>query len=192
MSTAELFSVGAGAFSGGLRGVKGTETMYAQQLTGPSTAVASSAVIVDGSGATPTVSHTMAQTAPALSAGGTYLQSYATAAGGADDPTKKANSVMVARPAVLSAPLAYPAGSAGGLITLTGANPAPVGALPANATTAIVCPTATAASQIRFWLMAAGAGVAIVYPTITLNAAGTGFSVTTAANNTWGYEVMYA
>jgi hypothetical protein len=40
--------------------------------------------------------------------------------------------------------------------------------------------------------MACPAASDVVYPTVTLNAAGLGFSVTTAAGNVWGYEIRYA
>jgi hypothetical protein len=190
MATAELFAVKGAAFAP-LSGIKGSETIVATAVTAPSTAPASYAAIVNGSLATPTCSLSFQQTAPALSNGGSFLQSYATAAGGADAPTQKANSVMVARQSVLSVPLATPSGATAGLITFSSATPAPAAPLTAGANV-VVAPNVTALSQIRFYLMAAGAGAAIVYPTISAFAAGTGFTATVAAANTWGYDISYA
>ena len=89
MSASEIFAVGASAFAAGLQGVKGSETIYSTAFTAPCTAVSSAALVVS-SVAIPSLSLTMAQTAPLLNAGGTALQAYATA------NTVQANSLIAA------------------------------------------------------------------------------------------------
>jgi hypothetical protein len=190
MATAEVFALKGAAFAP-LTGIKGSETIVATAVTAPSTAPASYAAIVNGSLATPTCSLSFQQAAPALSDGGTFLQSYATAAGGADAAAQKANSVMVARQSVLSRPIASPANAERGMIYFTAAAPIPVTILNPGANV-ISAPNVTPLSQIRFFLMSATAGAAIVYPTISAYATGVGFTATVAADNQWGYQIWYA
>ena len=180
MSASEIFAVGAAGFASGLQGVKGSETIYSTAFTAPCTAASSAALIVS-SGAIPTLSVTMAQTAPLLSTGGNALQAYATAT------TVQANSLMVARASVPSLSLATPAGSCAGC---NGA----AARTQVGAADLIVCPTITAGSQIQTWL-AGGVGAvlatAVVPATISLVVPGTGFTLNGTIGAIYGYRVEY-
>ena len=181
MSASEIFAVGASAFAAGLQGVKGSETIYSTAFAAPCTAVSSAALVVS-SVAIPSLSLTMAQTAPLLNAGGTALQAYATA------NTVQANSLMVARASIPSLSLSTPAGSCAGCNGV-------VARTQVAGADLIACPTISAASQVQTWL-AGGVGAvlatAVAPATASLIVPGTGFTLSGTVGAIYGYRVEYA
>lgn len=187
MSTAELLAVGAAAFKTGLRNVAGIETIVAPSYTTPNTAPPSAALIVNGAVAQPTLSLTLQQTAPQLSAGGNVLQCYST------QQATQANAVMVAAPATMSAPLAWPAysvASAGG-----GGAPANSGVhLQAQAADAIACPAITTRSVVLTWIagLPGTVGATACLPaTASAITPGTGFTLNGTAGVQYGFLVLF-
>ena len=168
---------------------KGALYETATGFTAPCTAPAVGGVALTNA-ATPTLDVVMGQAAPLLAAGGSCLKCYATAAGGADAPTQKANSLMVARPATSSLPLSFPTGS------LAGASGATAYAAHTQvaAADAIACPTITATSVVKTWLAGLSnvAYSAIAAATVTGITPGTGFTLNGTIGAIYGYEVMYA
>lgn len=184
MATKEFAASSAALQFQGPLSIKSNEVITAAAFVAPSTAPASAAIIVSGNAATPTVNLTMAQTAPLLPAASLpVLRGYATTDGSA--APAQANSIMVARPSVISAPINVPAGSAG--VALLGGG--------GGFTTAAI-PTLTAASTVQFWLVGATAaactaGITVPTCTVTLPAQTLVFAGGTAGAS-YAYQVQYA
>jgi hypothetical protein len=194
MATAEILAIGGRAYPAGLQGVKGSESIYATVVTAPSTKPGSYACIVNGSGAKPVTQMTMAQTDLALSAGGVCMQLSATSF---TAPATVANSLMVAQPQVPSAAINYPVGSYYGFLAPAGSGAAgAAGLIAGGAFVNNTCPSITATSVVKCWLVGATAAAmvaagGIVAPVVTIQP-GTGFTLTTASNGaTYGYEVLF-
>lgn len=187
MASAEFLAGAAPAFKQGLN-VTGTEVWTAPSFAAPSTAAASAALIVNSAANPPTLALTLAQTAPTLAASGTVIQAYATAGTGGGN----AGSVVVARPSVSSASQSYPQGSIGGF---NGVPPQPIGGA---GTVTINCPSITATSVVKVWLVglpalavAAAATAPVVAPTIAITP-GTNFVITGTIGAVYGWEVCFA
>ena len=195
MSNAEMNAVSGQFFIGGFQNVRGNVIVTAQGApTAPCTSPATAAIIATNA-ATPALNLTMRQTAPALNdgTGGPVLSAYASAGSGANPAAQKANSLMVCRPSVSSASLAYPVGSIGG--SGTGGAVAVVGG---GGTVDVGCTQITAGSIVKVWLLglpalavAGGVTTVVAPPAVAINP-GVGFTITALVGTTWGYEVMFA
>jgi len=145
-------------------------------FTPPNTAAATATMgILDGG--QPSLQIQMNQTAPLSNPGAVALDIYASV------NTSAANSLVVARPSVSSASLAYPAGSYNAARTqVAGAD-------------AIACPTITGACVVKTWLAGLTGVVgatAVVPATVSGITAGTGFTLNGTIGAIYGYEVFYA
>lgn len=183
MSTAELLAVGGQAFPSGLTGVVDKVSIQASQKAPSNTAAASAALVIDGAPLQPTLTLSMAQTAPLLSAGGACLTCFSTT------QATQANAVMLAKPQVPCAAVSYPANSRGGW-----GGHAPYQGR--GARDVIQCPTITANSAVKVWLLGtpaitAGDPTPEYLPAAVTIDAGVGFEIQAQAGTLWGWEVLF-
>lgn len=185
MSTAELLAVGGQAFASGLTGIVDKVSIQASAVAPSNTAAASASLVLDGTPQQPTLTLAMRQFDPELTETGNALQCYATRPSSGNP----VNSVVVARPGVLSAPLSYPGNSLAsvypGFNAHTQVNPAG---------DRIVCPSFNANCKVLLWLSggsAAAFAAGIVAPSI-VNAGPGEFFIAGTTGAIYGWSILYA
>lgn len=185
MSVKELLAVGGQAFASGLTGVVDKVSIQASTYQPPCTAAASASLVLDGTGAQPTLTLAMSQANPELVASDAALQCYANRPGSGN----QGDSVVVARPGVLSLPLFSGGMSFASVWPGYNAHPQvnPAG-------DRIVCPSFNGNCKVQLWLAggsAAAFAAGIAAPSI-INAGAGEFTIVGTAGAVYGWAVMYA